>query len=172
MGWRGERVWRGRRHTVYLWLIHVDVGQKITQYCKDIILPLKINKFVLKKTYRRKEKQKKKINFELGSWMGPQGQQPACNSFRSQETMFGKMRSSSLLPIGTMGGWFLLSDRYQFRRKWRFFARRSVEEPELRTQSVHPNPWISAQEISGMGCEVEYLLYYFLPSLGEGKCLV
>ena len=83
MGWRGERVWRGRRHTVYLWLIHVDVGQKITQYCKDIILPLKINKFVLKKTYRRKEKQKKKINIELGSWMGPQGGQPACNSFHS-----------------------------------------------------------------------------------------
>ena len=68
MGWRGERVWRGRRHTVYLWLIHVDVGQKITQYCKDIILPLKINKFVLKKTYRRKEKQKKKLilNWDLG----------------------------------------------------------------------------------------------------------
>ena len=85
VGWGGggEGVWRGRRHTVYLWLIHIDVGQKITQYCKDIILPLKINKFVLKKTYRRKEKQKKKINFELGSWMGPQGGQPACNSFHS-----------------------------------------------------------------------------------------
>ena len=65
----GERVWRGRGHTVYLWLIHIDVGQKITQYCKDIILPLKINKFVLKKTYRRKEKQKKKkltLNWDLG----------------------------------------------------------------------------------------------------------
>ena len=57
-GHSGRR--RGRGHTVYLWLIQIDVGQKITQYCKDIILPLKINKFVLKKTYRRKEKQKKK----------------------------------------------------------------------------------------------------------------
>ena len=28
---------------VYLWLIHVDVGQKPTQYCKAVILRLKIN---------------------------------------------------------------------------------------------------------------------------------
>ena len=28
---------------VYLWLIHVDVWQKPTQYCKAIILQLKIN---------------------------------------------------------------------------------------------------------------------------------
>ena len=61
LGWGGrwERGLRGGGYTVYLWLIHIDVGQKITQYCKDIILPLKINKFVLKKTYRRKEEQKK-----------------------------------------------------------------------------------------------------------------
>ena len=30
---------------VYLWLIHVDVWHKPTQYCKAIILQLKINKF-------------------------------------------------------------------------------------------------------------------------------
>ena len=70
VGWGGrwERVSRGRGYTVYLWLLHIDMGQKITQYCKDIILPLKINKFVLKKTYRRKEKQKKKLtlNWDLG----------------------------------------------------------------------------------------------------------
>ena len=29
---------------VYLWLIHVDVWQKLTQYCKAIILQLKIDK--------------------------------------------------------------------------------------------------------------------------------
>ena len=29
---------------IYLWLIHVDVWQKPTQYCKAIILQLKINK--------------------------------------------------------------------------------------------------------------------------------
>ena len=28
---------------VYLWLIHVDIWQKPTQYCKAIILQLKIN---------------------------------------------------------------------------------------------------------------------------------
>ena len=28
-----------------LWLIHVDVWQKLTQYCRTIILQLKINKF-------------------------------------------------------------------------------------------------------------------------------
>ena len=31
---------------VYLWLIHIDVWQKPTQYCKAIILQLKINKFL------------------------------------------------------------------------------------------------------------------------------
>ena len=31
---------------VYLWLIHVDVWQKLTQYYKAIILQLKINKFL------------------------------------------------------------------------------------------------------------------------------
>ena len=37
---RGSR-WRG--HYVYLWLIHVAIWQKPTQYCKAIILQLKIN---------------------------------------------------------------------------------------------------------------------------------
>ena len=31
---------------VNLWLIHVDVWQKPMQYCKAIILELKINKFL------------------------------------------------------------------------------------------------------------------------------
>ena len=30
---------------VYLWLIHADVWQKPTQYCKAIILQLKLNTF-------------------------------------------------------------------------------------------------------------------------------
>ena len=30
---------------MYLWLIHVDVWKKPTQYCKAIILQLKINNF-------------------------------------------------------------------------------------------------------------------------------
>ena len=28
---------------LYLWLIHVDVWQRLTQYCKAIILQLKVN---------------------------------------------------------------------------------------------------------------------------------
>ena len=34
---------------IYLWLIHVDVWQKPTLFCKAIILQLKINKFKIKK---------------------------------------------------------------------------------------------------------------------------
>ena len=37
---------------VYLWLIHVDLWQKPTQFCKAIILQLKINKFKIKKKKR------------------------------------------------------------------------------------------------------------------------
>ena len=36
---------------VYLWLTHIDVWQKPTQYCKAIILQLKINKFFFKGIY-------------------------------------------------------------------------------------------------------------------------
>ena len=39
---------------VHLWAIHVDVWQKPTQYCKTIILQLKIN--TLKKKKEDKEK--------------------------------------------------------------------------------------------------------------------
>ena len=37
------------RGVVYLWLIHADVWQKSTQYCRVIILQLKIKKLILKK---------------------------------------------------------------------------------------------------------------------------
>ena len=40
MGWVGERAKRERIY-VYLWLIHVEVGQKTTKFCKAIILQLK-----------------------------------------------------------------------------------------------------------------------------------
>ena len=42
-GVRWKRGSRGRGQ-VYLWLIHVDLWQKPTQYCKAIILQLKILK--------------------------------------------------------------------------------------------------------------------------------
>ena len=52
-GWDGVRNGKEiqREGTyVYLWLIHVDVWKKPTQYCKAIILQLKINKLKKKKT--------------------------------------------------------------------------------------------------------------------------
>ena len=44
----GRRVQREGTY-VYLWLIHADVWQKPTQYCKAILLQLKRNKFKKKK---------------------------------------------------------------------------------------------------------------------------
>ena len=41
----GER-FKGVGTYVHLWLIHVDVWQKLTQHCKAIILQLKRNKFL------------------------------------------------------------------------------------------------------------------------------
>ena len=44
VGWRFKR----EGMYIYLWLIHVNVWQKPTQYYKAIILPFKINNFFLK----------------------------------------------------------------------------------------------------------------------------
>ena len=52
-GWDGGRI--GREGTfLCLWLIHVDLWQKPAQYCKAIILQLKINSFFFKLTSQRK----------------------------------------------------------------------------------------------------------------------
>ena len=50
----GERFKREGTH-VCLWLIHVDMWWE-PQYCKAIILQLKINKYILKKRKRKKKK--------------------------------------------------------------------------------------------------------------------
>ena len=42
---------------VYLWLIYVDVWQKPTQYCKEIILQLKINVKIKKRKRKKARKQ-------------------------------------------------------------------------------------------------------------------
>ena len=44
MGWEVGESFK-REGTYYPWLIHVDVWQKPTRYCKAIILQLKINTF-------------------------------------------------------------------------------------------------------------------------------
>ena len=50
-GWDGvgrEREVQEGRPYVDLWLIHADIWQKPTQYCKTIILKLKVNKLTTK----------------------------------------------------------------------------------------------------------------------------
>ena len=42
--WDGEGEWRGREHMYTYGMILADVWQKPAQYCKAIILQLKINK--------------------------------------------------------------------------------------------------------------------------------
>ena len=49
MGWEVGGKFKEEGTYVYLWLIHVDIWQKPTQYCKAIILQLKINKLKKKK---------------------------------------------------------------------------------------------------------------------------
>ena len=43
MGWEVGGRLRREEARLYLWLLHVDVWQKPIQYCKAIILQLKIN---------------------------------------------------------------------------------------------------------------------------------
>ena len=48
-------------------MIHVDIWQKPTQYCKAIILQLKINKLILKNLKENEiEKQKVKVCLKAG----------------------------------------------------------------------------------------------------------
>ena len=42
-GWGGRLGGRLRRGHIHLWLIHVDIQQKSTQYFKAIFIQLKIN---------------------------------------------------------------------------------------------------------------------------------
>ena len=43
VGWEVGGKFKRKGTCVYLWLIHVDVWQKPTQYCQAIIFQLKIN---------------------------------------------------------------------------------------------------------------------------------
>ena len=65
---RGDGVQRGvegrfmkEGKYVYLWLIYADVWQNPAQYCKAIILQLKMNKFL--KYIKKQKKKKKKESF-------------------------------------------------------------------------------------------------------------
>ena len=52
MGWRVRARFKREGTYVYLWLLHIVVWQKPTQYCKAIILQLKID---VKKTVEENE---------------------------------------------------------------------------------------------------------------------
>ena len=58
MGWEVGRRFKWKGTHVYLWLIHVDVWQKPTQYCNVITLQL------------NKSKKKKNHCEPLGTWEG------------------------------------------------------------------------------------------------------
>ena len=55
MGWGVGGGFKREGTYVCLWLIHVDVWQKPTQYCKEIILQLKINKLNMNLKPKQKE---------------------------------------------------------------------------------------------------------------------
>ena len=70
MGWEVGGRFKREGTYIYPWPIHVDVWQKPTQYCKAIILQLKINKFNYKTTTKKhrwvnkwKKKKKAACNF-------------------------------------------------------------------------------------------------------------
>ena len=55
MGWKVGGRFKQEWPYVYLWLIHVDVWQKPTQYCKASVLQLNINKFFKKEAHRLRD---------------------------------------------------------------------------------------------------------------------
>ena len=58
MGWKVGGTFTREGIYVYLWLIHVDVWQKPTQYCKAVILQIKLNTFLLKRGKEGKKRDK------------------------------------------------------------------------------------------------------------------
>ena len=76
----GERVRREGTY-IYLWLIHVDIWQKPTQYCKALIFQLKINKLFLKDYCQLRKTKYLKLR-DLGLF-----------------SIYGKMQSSGLTEI-------------------------------------------------------------------------
>ena len=55
MGWEVRGRIKRKGTCIYLWLIHVEVWQKPRQYCKEIILQFKINKFQKKIEDKKKK---------------------------------------------------------------------------------------------------------------------
>ena len=72
------------RTYVYLWLIHADIWQKPTQYCKAIILQLKMKKKnEVYKTNAREGVEKRELSYIAGgnrSWCSHSGKQYGSSS--------------------------------------------------------------------------------------------
>ena len=102
-GW--EVGWRFKREGtyVYLWLIYVDVWQKPTQYCKEIIRQLKINKL------RKKENViarflcnrgiRDKAGWEADSYTVHMYETGSLSSNLSSATFCCVIRSKSIRPV-------------------------------------------------------------------------
>ena len=58
-GWEVRGRFKREGTYVYLWLIHVDIWQKPTRYCKATTLQLKINKCLKKESINPKEIRKR-----------------------------------------------------------------------------------------------------------------
>ena len=58
IGWDVGGKFKRKGTYVYLWLTHVNVWQKPTQYCEALILQLKISKLKKKKTHMSNKNQK------------------------------------------------------------------------------------------------------------------
>ena len=98
----GERL-KGEGIYVYLWLIHVDVWQKPTKFCKAVILQLKNNN--RKKTHWTVKKKKKSFPLKFLCWS------PECDAlvWEYKDVSFGtclgqdpcsyKRRLRALLPF-------------------------------------------------------------------------
>ena len=65
IGWDVGGKFKRKGTYVYLWLTHVDVWQRPTQYCKAIILQLKISKLKKKKNTHEQQKSEGKCK---GRW--------------------------------------------------------------------------------------------------------
>ena len=113
-----------------VWMDPNEVNEIALANSRKAVRKLIKDNFIFKKTYRRNQKQKNILDLELGSCVDPQGHQPACTRFCSQETVFGKIRSSTLPAFGTRSDWLLLSSSHHFRRKLSFSTGSPIEEPE------------------------------------------
>ena len=92
MGWEVGKRFKREGMYVHLWLIHVDVWQKPTQYCKAIILQLKINKFFLKESHHKGDSCLPQVFW--GVDLSPRDAEAMSTSLRIMPPSGGELRDS------------------------------------------------------------------------------